>query len=61
MKAKKKNQEGSPTNNILDGNYRLRRAERWENIPTVSSDVGERDLSKSMKCNSFAHLPVFFF
>ena len=31
-------QECSPTNNILVGNYRLRRAERWENMPTVSSD-----------------------
>ena len=34
-------QEGSPTINILVGNYRLRRAERWENIPRVSSEVGE--------------------
>ena len=34
-------QEGSPTNNILVGKYRLRRAEMWQNIPRVSSDVGE--------------------
>ena len=34
-------QEGSPTNNIIVGNHRLRRAERWENIPRVSSKVGE--------------------
>ena len=34
-------QEGSPTNNIIVGNHRLRRAERWENIPRVSSEVGE--------------------
>ena len=27
--------------NILVGNYRLRRGERWENIPRVSSKVGE--------------------
>ena len=34
-------QEGSPTNNILVGNFRLRRAERWENMPRVSSKVDE--------------------
>ena len=34
-------QEGSPTNNIVVGNCRLRRAERWENIPRVFSEVGE--------------------
>ena len=32
-------QEGSPTNNIIVGNYRLRRAERWENVSRVSSEV----------------------
>ena len=34
-------QEGSSTNSIIVGNCRLRRAERWEIIPRVSSDVGE--------------------
>ena len=33
--------EGSPTNNVIVGSYRLRRAERWDNIPRVSSEVGE--------------------
>ena len=31
----------SPTNNILFGNYRLRRVERCEDLPTVSFDLGE--------------------
>ena len=33
--------EGSPTKNIVVGNcsYRLRRADRWENIPKVSSEA----------------------
>lgn len=34
-------QEGSPTNTILLGNYRLRKAGRWENVPRVSCEVGE--------------------
>ena len=34
-------QEGSPTNNILVGNYSLRRTERWENTRRVSSEVGD--------------------
>ena len=34
-------QEGSPTNNILVGDYRVGRAERWEYIRRVSSEVGE--------------------
>ena len=34
-------QEGSPTNNIIVGSDKLRMAETWENIPTVSSEVGE--------------------
>ena len=46
----KKEEEGNKKNSIgIDpekyffpvGNYRLRRAERWEYIPTVSSEVGE--------------------
>ena len=40
-KESKEIQERSPTANIIVGNYRLRRAERWENIPRVSSEVGE--------------------
>ena len=34
-------QEGSPTNSILVGNYRLRRVVRWEKIPTMPSEVGD--------------------
>ena len=34
-------QEGSPTNNILVGDYRVGRAERWEYIRRVSSEVGD--------------------
>ena len=46
----KKEEEGNKKNSIgIDpekyffpvGNYRLRRAERWEYIPTVSSEVGK--------------------
>ena len=33
-------QEGFRTNNTTVGNYRLRTAERWENTPAVSSEVG---------------------
>ena len=40
-KPSKESHEGSPTNDIIAGNYRLKRAERWENIPTVCSEVGE--------------------
>ena len=40
-KKSKEFQEGSPTDNIIVGNFRLRRAERWENIPRVSSEVAE--------------------
>ena len=40
-------QESFPTNNIIVGNYRLRRAERWEKIATISSP-SRRDLSKSV-------------
>ena len=31
----------SPTTNFLVGNYGLRRAERWGDIPRMSSEVGE--------------------
>ena len=30
-----------PTNNFLVGNYGLRRAERWQDMPSMSSEVGE--------------------
>ena len=30
-----------PTNNFLVGNYGLRRAERWDNMPSMPSEVGE--------------------
>ena len=33
--------EGFPTNNFLVGNYGLRRDERWEDMPSMSSEVGE--------------------
>ena len=31
----------SPTNNFLVCNYGLRRAERWDDMPSMSSEVGE--------------------
>ena len=31
----------SPTNNFRVGNYGLRRAERWDNMPSMSSEVIE--------------------
>ena len=34
-------QEGSPTNNFLVGNYGLSRAERWEDMPSMSSEAGD--------------------
>ena len=43
-KRSKEIQEGSPTNNFLVGNYGLRRAERWEDKPSMSSGR-RRDLS----------------
>ena len=38
---KAENQKGSRKNDITVGNNRLRRAERWENMPSMSSEVGE--------------------
>ena len=32
---------GFPTNNLLVGNYWLRRAEIWEDMPSISSEMGE--------------------
>ena len=50
-KGKKKNvtksqegkelREGSPANNFPVGNYGLRRAERWEDTPSMSPEVGK--------------------
>ena len=40
-KEGKELREGSPTTNFLVGNYGLRRAERWEDTPSMSSEVGE--------------------
>ena len=37
----KEPREGSPTNDLLVGNYGLRRAERWDDMPSMSSEVGE--------------------
>ena len=34
-------QEGSLKNTFFIGNYRLTRAEWWENMPNMSSEVGE--------------------
>ena len=31
----------SPTNNFIVGNYGPRRAERWDDMPSISSEVGE--------------------
>ena len=31
----------SPPSNFLVGNYGLRRAERWDDMPSMSSEVGE--------------------
>ena len=39
------NSKDSPTNNIIVGNYGLRRAERWEYMPSMSSEIGEICLS----------------
>ena len=40
-KESKELREGSPRNHFLVGNYGLRRAERWEDTPSMSSEVGE--------------------
>ena len=32
-------QESSPTNDFLVGNYGLSRAEKWEDMPSMSSEV----------------------
>ena len=40
-KKSKEFREDSPTNNIIVGNYGLRRAERWEGKPSLSPEVGE--------------------
>ena len=37
----KERRKRSPTNNFLVGNYGLRRAKRRENMPSMSSEVGE--------------------
>ena len=39
-------QEGSPTKNFLVGKYGLRRAERWEDMPSISS-VSRRNLQQA--------------
>ena len=41
----KKFREGSVTNNIIVGHYRLRRGERWENVP-MSSEARATVVSK---------------
>ena len=40
-KQRTESQKGSQQVIFLVGNYRLRRAERWENIPRVSSEIEE--------------------
>ena len=40
-KESKELREGSPTNDFLVGNYGLRRTERCEDMPSMSSEVGE--------------------
>ena len=40
-KTKKQSRDRSGKNNFSVGNYRLRRAERWEYMPTTSPEVGE--------------------
>ena len=40
-KESKELREGSPTKIFLVGNDRLRRTERWVDIPSMSSEVGE--------------------
>ena len=40
-KESKELREGSPTPHFLVGNYGLRRAERWDDMPSMSSEVGE--------------------
>ena len=44
-KESKEVQEDSPTNNFFVGNYGLRRAQRREDMPSMSSEVRKRDLS----------------
>ena len=44
-KEVKEIQEGFPTIFVIVSHYRLRRAERWENIPRVSCEVGEISVS----------------
>ena len=40
-KESKEVPESSPTNNFLVGNYGLRSAERWEDMPSMCTEVGE--------------------
>ena len=40
-KESKELREGSSTNNFIGGNYGLRRAERWEDMTSMSSEVGK--------------------
>ena len=40
-KRKKQPRDRSGKKKFAVGNYRLRRAERWKNIPRVSAEVGE--------------------
>ena len=40
-KESKELREGSPTNSFLVANCGLRRAERWKDMPSMSSEVGE--------------------
>ena len=45
QKESKELREGSPTNNFLVGTYGLRRAESWEDMPSMSSEVGKIKVS----------------
>ena len=50
---KKQARYRSGKNHFPVGNQRLRRAERWEYIPTVSSEVGEIQLSKYIPISGY--------
>ena len=41
QKAKNFRKVLSPTTNFLVGDYGLRMAERWDDMPSMSSEVGE--------------------
>ena len=49
-KESKEIQEASPTNSFLVGNYGQRRAERWKDMPSISSEVDEIEVCLYTVC-----------